>query len=145
MYPWLWLWAPQFQFPFSGSVAQRIEPDTRWFFAGIAPQAGNGELEQKIHEDIASYGRQLGLMAEVLLGLAGSDKVTPGQAAKSLARLEEVQDRVEALKQREHDAAVQAAVRALEKLAASDPAALQTALQRFASSRRGASRRELAT
>jgi hypothetical protein len=144
MYPWLWLWAPQFQFPFSGSVAQRIEPDTRWFFAGIAPQAGNGELEQKIHEDIASYGRQLGLVTEVLLGLAGSERARPDQAAKSLARLEEVQDRVEALKQREHDASVQAAVRALEKLAATDPAALEAAIQRLAPSRRGSGRRELA-
>lgn len=144
MYPWLWLWAPQFQFPFSGSVAQRIEPDTRWFFAGIAPQAGNGALEQKIHEDIASYGRQLGLMAEVLLGLAGSDKVAPGQAAKALARLEEIQDRVEGLKAREHDASVQAAVRALEHLAASDPAALASAIERFRPSGRPAEARRLA-
>lgn len=143
MYPWLWLWAPQFQFPFSGSVAQRIDPDTRWFFAGIEPRAGNGALEQKIHEDIASYGRQLGLMAEVLLGLAGSDKVTAGQAAKSLARLEEIQDQVEALKQQEHAATVEGAARALEKLAASDPAALAALIRRFGPTR-AASRRELA-
>ena len=32
MYPWFRFWAPQLHFPFSGSVAQRIEPDNRMFF-----------------------------------------------------------------------------------------------------------------
>ena len=30
MFPWLWLWAPQLHFPWSGDVAQDIEPTTTW-------------------------------------------------------------------------------------------------------------------
>ena len=40
MNPWFFFWAPQLTMPFGGSVAQRIEPDTTWFFNGIAPTAG---------------------------------------------------------------------------------------------------------
>ena len=45
MYPWLWLWAPQFRFPFSGSVAQDYEPNTEWFFARHNSNAGDGKVE----------------------------------------------------------------------------------------------------
>ena len=38
MNPWFFFWAPQLTMPFGGSVAQRIEPDTRWFFGGISPE-----------------------------------------------------------------------------------------------------------
>ena len=66
MYPWLFLWAPQLQLPFSGDVAQRIEPRTQWFFDGIDASAGDGRIERRAFE-VASYGRQLGLLAEVLV------------------------------------------------------------------------------
>jgi hypothetical protein len=66
MYPWFWLWAPRIQFPYSGTLSQWVEPNTSWFFGAIQPQAGNGELEKQIF-DVASYGRQLGLITEVLL------------------------------------------------------------------------------
>jgi hypothetical protein len=66
VYPWLWFWAPQLHFPFSGNVAQRIEPDTRWFFQGIDPSAGDPHIEEKAFA-VASYGRQLGLITEVLI------------------------------------------------------------------------------
>lgn len=100
MLPWFWFWAPQIQLPFSGSVAQRIQPDTTWFFAGIRPQAGDGGMEQQIHEDIASYGRQLGLITEVLLGLVGKDGVSAADAEQSLERLKAIHAEVELLKGR---------------------------------------------
>lgn len=130
MYPWLWFWAPQFQFPFSGSVAQQIEPDTRWFFAAIRPEAGNGAVEQQIF-DVASYGRQLGLITEVLLAQTAKDTVPPRQAARSLARLKDVYQEVETVKRRNRDKLTRAAVAALEKLQASDPAELVRVLSRF--------------
>ena len=113
MYPWLWFWAPQFHFPFSGSVAQRIEPDTSWFFAGIRPEAGNGDVEQQIF-DVASYGRQLGLVTEVLLAQTAKDTVPAKQAARSLARLKDVYQEIEAVKQRNRDKLTRSAVAALE-------------------------------
>lgn len=130
MYPWLWFWAPQFHFPFSGSVAQRIEPDTRWFFAGISPEAGNGEVERQIF-DVASYGRQLGLITEVLLSQASKDTIAPEQAAQSLARLKGVYREVEGVKRRNSDKLGRSAVELLEKLQASNPAELARVLARF--------------
>ena len=142
MFPWLWLWAPQLQFPFSGSVAQRIDPDTRWFFGGIRPEAGDGELEQRIHEDIASYGRQLGLVTEVLLGLAGSEQVGPEQASRSMKRLEDIRTEVEALKEQEDAHLARQAAAALEQLGRRDPAALAALVQQFATRRPAAGRED---
>lgn len=69
MYPWLFLWAPQLQLPFSGDVAQRIEPRTQWFFDGIDTASGDPVIERKAFE-VATYGRQLGLITELLLDMA---------------------------------------------------------------------------
>ncbi|MEO8655993.1 MAG: hypothetical protein ABI409_17845 [Ramlibacter sp.] len=130
MYPWLWFWAPQFHFPFSGSVAQRIEPDTRWFFEGIRPEAGNGDVEQQIF-DVASYGRQLGLITEVLLSQASPGTIDADQAAKSLGQLGGVYRDVEDVKRRNCDRLARSAVAALEKLQAGNPAELARVLARF--------------
>jgi hypothetical protein len=101
MNPWFFFWAPQLTLPFGGSVAQRIEPDTRWFFNGITPGAGDPEIERKAF-DVASYGRQLGLLTEVLTDLAAQAPPTTARGRKSLQRLHEIQARIEQLK--EHDA-----------------------------------------
>ncbi|HYP70615.1 MAG TPA: hypothetical protein VEP93_06990 [Variovorax sp.] len=127
MFPWLWFWSPHFYFPFSGSVAQRIEPDTDWFFAGIAPQAGNAEMERRIF-DIASYGRQLGWITEVLLGMHSDDAKVQAQAAQSLQRLREAQVQIEAVKKDEHAALTNAAATALEQLRAANPGAYERLL-----------------
>jgi hypothetical protein len=128
MFPTFWWWAPQFQFPFSGSVAQRIEPD---FFSNIANGAGNGEVEREAF-DIASYGRQLGLITEVLLSMAGTDTVSRAQGQESLARLKVIHDQVEDVKRRHQASDADAARLALEKLQHSDPAALAALLRAFA-------------
>ena len=97
MYPWIWLWSPHLYFPWSGSVAQKIEPDTNWFFDSIDSTAGDGKIEQKAFE-IASYGRQLGLITEVILGLANDKAALSGKARTSLKRLEDIQTRIEQVK-----------------------------------------------
>jgi hypothetical protein len=131
MVPWLWYWAPQFQFPFSGSVAQRIAPD---FFSNIGNGAsnGNGDVEREAF-DVASYGRQLGLISEVLLSMAGQqDTVSQAKGEESLGRLKTIYTEVEAVKRRHRASEADAALLALEKLQRSDPAALAALLQRFA-------------
>lgn len=95
MFPWLWQWSPQFHFPLSGSVAQRIDPDA--FFGAIPPWAGDGAMEQKAFE-VASYGRQLGLITELLLDLASQQPPATPAGRKAQARLAEIQARIEALK-----------------------------------------------
>jgi hypothetical protein len=128
MIPSLWYWAPQFQFPFSGSVAQRIEPD---FFSNIGSNAGDGEVEREAF-DVASYGRQLGLITEVLLSMTSKDTVSRAQGEESLDRLKTIYREVEDVKRRHRASEVEAARVALEKLQHSDPAALAVLLRGFA-------------
>ena len=105
MNPWFVFWAPQLQLPFSGSVAQRIEPNTSWFFDSIAPSAGDATIERRAF-DVASYGRQLGLIAEVLVDIARQLPPDTEQGRDSLRRLETIQRTIEALKAQDADALV---------------------------------------
>jgi hypothetical protein len=98
MYPWLWFWAPQWHFPWSGDVAQRIDPDTHWFFQGIGPAAGDAAIEEQAFA-VASYGRQLGLITEVLIDLAERSGSGSRAAAASLRRLKAIAADIERLKQ----------------------------------------------
>jgi hypothetical protein len=98
--PWFWFWMPQFQFPavhfpFSGAVAQRIEPN--WFFDSIRPWAGDGQIEQRAF-DIASYGRQLGLITDLLLDLAAQQSPDTPAGREAQLRLAEIRARIDALK-----------------------------------------------
>ena len=104
MVPWLWFWAPQIHFPWSGSVAQNIEPSVSWFSDLIKPAAGNPQIEAKAF-GIASYGKQLGLITEVLIELTESTTVKAPQAAKSLQRLKKIKADIDAMKVVEYDAA----------------------------------------
>ncbi len=132
MVPWLWFWSPQFHFPFSGSVAQRIEPDTHWFFSGIRPEAGDADTEEQIF-DVASYGRQLGLLTEVLLAQADKGSIPAAKAASSLAQLKSVHADIEGVKRGRRDRLARSAVDALNKLAQSDPQQLAEVLAHFKS------------
>jgi peptidoglycan hydrolase CwlO-like protein len=100
MFPWFWYFAPQVHFPWSGSVAQHIAPDTDWFFAGIAPEAGDARIEQQAFA-VASYGRQLGLITEVLLDLAAQVVPASPKARESVSRLQAIRAEIEQLKDAE--------------------------------------------
>ncbi len=100
MFPWLWVWAPDLNFPWSGSVAQRIEPNTNWFFDGIPDEAGDRRIEKKAF-DVASYGRQLGLLTEVVIELADKQASLSPEATTSLRRLGQIRERIEKIKQDE--------------------------------------------
>lgn len=102
MYPWLWLWAPQIQFPWSGDVVQDIEPTTTWFFNGIKPGAGNARIEQKAFA-VASYGKQLGLLTEVLIELAEKNLDDGAATASSLGELRRIRAEIEQIKEIEYD------------------------------------------
>ncbi|AIS91532.1 hypothetical protein [Burkholderia pseudomallei] len=94
MYPWIWLWAPNFYFPLSGGVDQTIQPD---LFDAINSRAGNGEIERKAFQ-VASYGRQLGLIIEVLLDMAKKQEALSPEAKQSMERLEAIQGEIEQIK-----------------------------------------------
>ncbi|MBA5604860.1 hypothetical protein H3H36_05725 [Duganella sp. FT3S] len=90
-----WFWAPQLHFPWSGGVAQQIELDR--FFDAIPPDAGDGKIERKAF-DVASYGRQLGWISEVLLDLAETAPPSSGQAREALQNLVEANDAIQRIK-----------------------------------------------
>ena len=107
MFPWLWFFAPQVHLPWSGSVAQHIAPDTDWFFAGIAPGSGDARVEREAF-GVASYGKQLGLITEVMLALAQEAPPRSAQARESVARLQKIRDEIERLKLHEAERCVEA-------------------------------------
>lgn len=109
MFPWLWLFAPQLHFPWSGSVAQQISPSTDWFFAGIPTAAGDARIERDAFS-VATYGRQLGLITEVLLDIAQQTDPTSAKGKESLARLQAIRAEIEQLKQAEYERAAEALV-----------------------------------
>lgn len=130
MYPWLWFYAPHLQFPFSGALSQWVEPNTDWFFGSIPPQAGIGEVEKKIF-DVASYGRQLGLITEVLLGSVREESLDSEDARDSLARLKRVQSDIENVKSEHELQLADSAVAILEKLRAKNPDELARVIAKF--------------
>ena len=69
--------ALHFYLPFSGDVLQNISPDTNW---GIQGNAGAPELERAILDNVASYGRQLGWIIDLVDDLA--DKTPNSDTAK---------------------------------------------------------------
>ena len=90
MFPFLWLWAPQWRLPFSGDVAQDIEPRLDWFFNGIKPDAGDARIEARAF-DVATYGDQLGVITELLIRIAERQpadvQATTAEPLKELRRI----------------------------------------------------------
>lgn len=66
---------PVFKLPLSGNVTQSINPWT-WIFNPMGSQVGlinislgkssNPDVEQEVLDDVASYGKQLGKIGDVL-------------------------------------------------------------------------------
>ena len=102
MFPWIWFWAPQVRLPFSGDVAQDIEPSLDLFFAGIKPRSGNARIEAKAF-DVASYGDQLGTITKLLLEWAERLPADDQAASKPLQELRDIHARIEAIKDDEYE------------------------------------------
>jgi hypothetical protein len=75
---------------------QQIDPDLTWFSHWITPGAGNAAIEEKAFNSVASYGKQLGLITEVLLALVDESHMAAEPAA--VDELRRIQSRIEMLK-----------------------------------------------
>ena len=131
MFPWFWIWAPQWALPLSGDVAQAIEPDTDWFFGAIPPAAGVGAVEKRAFE-VASYGRQLGLITEVLLDAAERTAPQSADGRRALERLRDIHARIGAVKREQARVDEEALAAQLERLRAADPDAFARITGRLA-------------
>ena len=119
---------PAFRLPLSGNVTQSINPWT-WLFNPVGSQIGlvnielgqssNPAVEEEVLSDVASYGKQLGIITDVVLELAG-DK--PPKDEHPLAQLREIAAKVRKLKEEHERSLAKQASDAMAKLAKTDEA-----------------------
>jgi len=108
---------PNIMFPGAGGNWQEIM--TRWWSPNISLNfAGNAGIEREVNEDVASYGRQLGWLNEIVEALAAAapDAVNAGPAADPLAKLKAAQKKIDAIKARRKTSALDQARAALSAL-----------------------------
>ena len=110
--PW-WM----FRAPLSGDVAQRII--TSWFSPSLTVNyAGDPAVEDRVVTEVASFGKQLGWLTEIVIALARTQPVPP----ETLGRLEKAAKDIAAIKEQVGVSAVEAANDALDRLERHDPA-----------------------
>ena len=111
-------------FPFN-LLDQTIKPMTTWFSPNYEFNfAGDKALEQKITSDVASYGRQLGIIIESVLALSAAQGV-------ELARLQKLQHDLVEVKCRYRGKLQTRIEEDLAKLQKEDPAGYEAILAKL--------------
>ncbi len=118
MFPWLVWWAPTFELPFSGDVTQDIAPETDWYL-GHAKQ-GDPSIERRVVEDVASYGKQLGILIDCVSELVASDAMSDVADKPSAQALKKLASDVDAVKSAQRGARVERARAAIDSLRETD-------------------------
>lgn len=116
---------------FPGAAGNWQEIMTRFWSPNISVNfAGNADVEREVNEDVASYGRQIGWLNEVVLALGAEIPLKNGSdAAKSLAKMKTAQERIEKIKNRRKESALERARDALASLRDEDAAAYRDLLR----------------
>jgi GTP-binding protein EngB required for normal cell division len=131
MLPWL---QSNFNFPLSGNVNQKIEPD--WFSNTINADVGDSEIEREIFQKVASYGKQIGMVTEVLISIADKLKIdSNANAIQSLAELKKLQTRIESIKISKKNRIKEKSKTILDKLRVCDPEGFKKLMEEYANSR----------
>jgi len=104
--------------PLSGDVNQRITAP--WFSPSLTVNyAGDPVVEDRVVTEVASYGRQLGWLTEIVVALTKGKAPPPD----SLRRLEKAAHDIEAIKKNVHRSALDAVRMGLDRLKRDDPEA----------------------
>ncbi|NVD96765.1 hypothetical protein [Massilia sp. BJB1822] len=98
MYPWLWFWNPQLNLPLSGHVAQQF--DLRQLLRTLPSHAGDGAVEGDIVSDVASYGKQIGWLTDVLLDEVKEIREKTAEKDSALESLRITREKIEEIKKR---------------------------------------------
>jgi len=117
MMPWLNLWPgaqASMDAPLSGDVSQWF----RIFSPTIVNGAGEPALEREIVENVATYGKQIGELTDVVLALAAQGKLPETQA---LAELKTIAAAVAEKKAEYRQNALERARKAMDDLREHDP------------------------
>ncbi len=108
---------------FPGAAGNWQEIVTRWWSPNISLNfAGNAGIEREVNEEVASYGRQIGWLNDIVEALAAAspDAVKTGAAADSLAKLKKAQEKIAEIKARRKANALDKARAALAALPEDD-------------------------
>lgn len=130
MFPWLWMWAPQIHFPLSGDVEQDIAPSLDWFFSGINLQAGIGSIEKGVFEKY-SYGKQLGMILDVLVPSIDQSALKTKEAKQSFTDLKTLHKDIKKVKEEKRAEMEQNAIALLKKIESTDKNMLQRVIKQF--------------
>ena len=123
MLPWL---QSNFNFPLSGDVNQKIDPE--WFFNTIPPDTGDSEIEKEVFFKVASYGKQLGIIGELLLHIAEKSELDEN-ASRSFKALKKMNEKVDEIKTEKENRIREKAKRMVEKLKNTDMEAFKELMQ----------------
>ena len=112
--------------PFSmfapNTLNQAINPG--WFDVNINYE-GNPAIEKDIVENVASFGKQLGIITDAVLEIAGE------RGGEKVKRLKQLAEEIEAVKARHKSDVRRAAKEAIERLAKTDESELKALLGRY--------------
>jgi hypothetical protein len=110
-------------FPGAGGNWQEIM--TRCWSPNISLNfAGNAGVEREVNEEVASDGRQIGWLDDIVLTLAeAAAPQTLKKADDSLTKLKQAADKIAEIKKRRSTSALSAARDALDRLKAADKTA----------------------
>ncbi len=112
--------------PLSGDVWQQMA--TSWFSPSATASTtvtnnynGNPAVEERVTREVASYGRQLGWLSEIVLAMA-RDEALPRDSVLKLAN---ATAQIDKIKSEAKNSAIEEARQALNKLAFSSPEAFR--------------------
>jgi hypothetical protein len=109
---------------------QVIAPFTPWFSNVTLNAKGNPEIESRIVTEVASYGRQLGIITEAVLAIADGQKSKKDK--DRVQRLRDLVEQIDAVKAANVDAIADEIERQTKKLAEMDPDRAAALLATFA-------------
>ena len=119
---------PSFQWPLSGPVNQRIT--TSWFSPSYTLNyAGDPAIEHRVVSEVASYGRQIGWISEILLAVVDPKQI-PSHSLRTLAQLKAASEHISKIKEDVQRSAVEAANDALDRLQRENPERYNRLLRR---------------
>jgi len=109
--------------------------DTRWWSPSVTMNfAGDPAVERDVTEEIASYGRQIGWLNDIVAALvqvAGKNAIK-GEAAKSLKSFDEARLKIDEIKKRKRQNAIDLARQTLARLKKENGPAYRLLLQSLA-------------
>ena len=120
-------------FNFPGAAGNWQEIMTRWWSPNITMNfAGNASIEREVNEDVASYGRQLGWLNDIVAALAKSAETAikdDPEAAGALKDMLKARAKIDEIKKRRKQSALERAREAMDALRTSDKDAYRSLLR----------------